>query len=375
MAELKLGDEDSLNATIVVLGDARVGKTAIIHRLVCWQSETLEGRYQPTVEDSYTRDYIVHQYRCRIRIMDTSGSYDFPAMQRLWIRRASAFLLVASRDRQQSLDNLISLREQICEERPDEHDRLPIVLAVNKHDLHIDQWVLTDAEIEAGVRRLGLPGANMEAVVSTSALVNEGISQLLQVLWEQNELFQMRHIHFPSIATPPTSYIGFTSSYLASAVSCAGANSLGDLRSRRFSAFAAIDKPNHPSLSSNIGSCQTYYDGGQTRKKGGSSNILGVACEEGHAGRLNLDLDTNEVTGKRIHRSSVTGTSTGRSSNASSGNGSGNNPSSRKLSLVMASKSLFKNRFLSQRRSHTSELKRECRPNPEKPIVMDCTIS
>jgi len=67
----------------------------------------------------------------QVDILDTAGNLEFPAMRRLSISTAHAFLLVFAVDSRQSFDEVCQLWEQIGEQRPN-RDEIPCVIAANK---------------------------------------------------------------------------------------------------------------------------------------------------------------------------------------------------------------------------------------------------
>ena len=90
---------------------------------------------------NYLLTYIIFfqmRYHClgvslwsQVDILDTAGNLEFPAMRRLSISTAHAFLLVFAVDNQQSFDEVCQLWEQIGELRPN-RDEIPCVIAANK---------------------------------------------------------------------------------------------------------------------------------------------------------------------------------------------------------------------------------------------------
>lgn len=192
---------------VVFMGSASVGKTALIHRILRIQesSSQFNARLRPTVEDSYVRYFVAGDQWARLRIIDTAGSYTFPAMERLWIRRASAFILVGARDNADSLSNIRAIVQHIKDERKDEFDKISLVVVINKCDLHREDWQVTNANVELALRELHLP---MDSVVYASAVLNIGTMPILHKLWEQNENLGEFGIAFQSISsTTPTDIV------------------------------------------------------------------------------------------------------------------------------------------------------------------------
>jgi len=65
---------------LVLLGSAKVGKTAIVSRFL---SNCFDEKYTPTIEDFHRKVYRIRGEAYRLDILDTSGNNPFPAMKRL----------------------------------------------------------------------------------------------------------------------------------------------------------------------------------------------------------------------------------------------------------------------------------------------------
>jgi small GTP-binding protein len=89
---------------VAIYGAGGVGKSSIVNRFIRNQ---FNSAYVPTIEDTYQQailslllTYIVvllqvitsNQKICMLQIIDTTGSHQFPAMQRLSIAKAHAFV-------------------------------------------------------------------------------------------------------------------------------------------------------------------------------------------------------------------------------------------------------------------------------------------
>ena len=85
----------------MVMGGARVGKTALISQFMCWG---FSARYRPTVEDMHSVELDCNGLDLRLDILDTGGSYAFPAMRALAIKGADGFILVCAADDPSSLE-------------------------------------------------------------------------------------------------------------------------------------------------------------------------------------------------------------------------------------------------------------------------------
>ena len=117
--------------TIAVFGDKKVGKTSLIRRFI---GQSFSRQHNPTVEDYYEEDIIRGTHRCRqLKILDTTGSYDFPAMRQIAISKASAFILVYSLDEPKSFEKVKWHRQEILKYKG--HSKVPILVVCNKTDL------------------------------------------------------------------------------------------------------------------------------------------------------------------------------------------------------------------------------------------------
>lgn len=114
---------------LVVLGGARVGKTAIVHQFLY---DEFPVDYFATVEEFHTGEYELNGASLTLDIVDTSGSYPFPAMRRLAISTADAFVLVYAIDDSDSFEEARCIHDQIVELRS---AQAPVVVVGNKCDL------------------------------------------------------------------------------------------------------------------------------------------------------------------------------------------------------------------------------------------------
>ncbi|CAG2171237.1 unnamed protein product, partial [Oppiella nova] len=94
---------------------------------------TFRDSYIPTIEDTYRQVISCNKNVCTLQITDTTGSHQFPAMQRLNITKGHAFMLVYSITSKQSLEELIPTYREIIEVKAGE-ENLPIMLVGNKSD-------------------------------------------------------------------------------------------------------------------------------------------------------------------------------------------------------------------------------------------------
>lgn len=116
---------------VVVFGSGGVGKTSLVLRFI---NGTFNTNYIPTIEDTYRK--VISSNRkeiCTLQITDTTGSHQFPAMQRLSISKGHAFVLVFSIASRQSLEELKVILELVNEVKGD-LSGIPVMLVGNKSD-------------------------------------------------------------------------------------------------------------------------------------------------------------------------------------------------------------------------------------------------
>ncbi|XP_021963018.2 GTP-binding protein Di-Ras2-like [Folsomia candida] len=124
-----MGDYERIR--LVTLGGPAVGKSAIVKRFLF---NTFSEKYKPTVEDLYNQEYDFGSVTLKVDILDTAGDLQFPAMRRLSIATAHAFLITYSVDNRATFELVKGLFEEIREQRADFED-IPIVVTGNKIDV------------------------------------------------------------------------------------------------------------------------------------------------------------------------------------------------------------------------------------------------
>uniref|UniRef100_F1LE78 GTP-binding protein Di-Ras2 n=1 Tax=Ascaris suum TaxID=6253 RepID=F1LE78_ASCSU len=124
--------EQTSDYRVAVFGAGGVGKSSIVMRFV---KGTFNENYVPTIEDTYRQVISCNQKNvCTLEITDTTGSHQFPAMQRLSISKGNAFVLVYSVTSKQSLEELGPIILTLKEVKGDSISEVPIMLVGNKKD-------------------------------------------------------------------------------------------------------------------------------------------------------------------------------------------------------------------------------------------------
>ncbi|KAM6328574.1 DIRA2 protein, partial [Uria aalge] len=163
--------EQSNDYSVVVFGAGGVGKSSLVLRFV---KGTFRESYIPTIEDTYRQVISCDKSICTLQITDTTGSHQFPAMQRLSISKGHAFILVYSITSRQSLEELKPIYEQICQIKGD-IESIPIMLVGNKNDENQNREV-DSSEGEAMAKKWKC------AFMETSAKLNHNVKELFQEL-------------------------------------------------------------------------------------------------------------------------------------------------------------------------------------------------
>ncbi|XP_061568463.1 GTP-binding protein Rhes [Cololabis saira] len=121
---------------VVVLGARRVGKSNILRRFL---GEDYEEHYEPTVEDFYTKLFLIGGKAYQIDLLDAAGEREFPAKRRLSILTGDIFLVVFSLDDRESLNEALVLLDEIKAAKAKllkcAHPAVPVVVCGNKADL------------------------------------------------------------------------------------------------------------------------------------------------------------------------------------------------------------------------------------------------
>ncbi|XP_013386328.1 GTP-binding protein Rhes [Lingula anatina] len=173
---------------LVVLGSGRVGKTSIIKRFM---KHSYTEKYKETVEDLYCKEYDINGARIKVDILDTAGNFAFPAMRRLSISTAHAFLLVYAYNDHASFEEVKTLWEQIKEQRHNFQD-IPICITGSKNDIPENERQVGEEEVQEWVDREAL----LNYHVSVSAKEDIGILDIFQKLIDQAKIPEAQHLDF-----------------------------------------------------------------------------------------------------------------------------------------------------------------------------------
>ncbi|ALC46540.1 CG8500 [Drosophila busckii] len=164
--------EQSNDYRVVVFGAGGVGKSSLVLRFI---KGTFRESYIPTIEDTYRQVISCNKNICTLQITDTTGSHQFPAMQRLSISKGHAFILVYSVCSKQSLEELRPIWALIKELKGDVIS-IPVMLVGNKCDESTELREVTQIEGQAQATTWGI------SFMETSAKTNHNVTELFQEL-------------------------------------------------------------------------------------------------------------------------------------------------------------------------------------------------
>lgn len=168
---LRVMPEQSNDYRVVVFGAGGVGKSSLVLRFV---RGTFRESYIPTIEDTYRQVISCNKQVCTLQITDTTGSHQFPAMQRLSISKGHAFILVYSITSKQTLEELKPIFQEVVEIKGSDIEGIPIMLVGNKCDEYNRE--VGTAEGAALAKRWNC------GFLETSAKTNYNVKELFQEL-------------------------------------------------------------------------------------------------------------------------------------------------------------------------------------------------
>lgn len=177
----KPGDRQSYAQTykLVVVGGGGVGKSAITIQFI--QSYFVTD-YDPTIEDSYTKQCVIDDVPAKLDILDTAGQEEFSAMREQYMRSGEGFLLVFSVTDHSSFDEILKFHRQIL--RVKDRDEFPMLMVGNKADLD-HQRIVSVEEAQNMARQLKIP------YIECSAKLRMNVDQAFQELVRIVRKFQL----------------------------------------------------------------------------------------------------------------------------------------------------------------------------------------
>ncbi|KAG1661801.1 Ras-related protein R-Ras2 [Nymphon striatum] len=133
---------------LVVVGGGGVGKSAITIQFI--QSYFVTD-YDPTIEDSYTKQCVIDDVVAKLDVLDTAGQEEFSAMREQYMRSGEGFLLIFSVDDRNRFELFYSYQELSTQNNFPYYfviasygkyrDEFPMLLVGNKADLESKRTV------------------------------------------------------------------------------------------------------------------------------------------------------------------------------------------------------------------------------------------
>ncbi|VEU23310.1 DEKNAAC104437 [Brettanomyces naardenensis] len=184
---------------LVVLGAGGVGKSCLTVQFV--QGIYIDS-YDPTIEDSYTKEIEVDGRACNLEILDTAGVAQFTAMRELYIKNGQGFLLVYSVTDKQSLQELLAIREQIL--RIKDTTSVPMVLVGNKCDLTNERELTPEGGIEISRRWNKVPFYETSALyrMNVEDAFVDVVRQIIRKEVQQQQQQQQQQIQSQQATNP-----------------------------------------------------------------------------------------------------------------------------------------------------------------------------
>eukprot|EP01083_Nonionella_stella_P128954 390903_1 len=124
---------------IVVLGAGGVGKSALVIRFI---TDQFLEEYDPTIEDSYSKQLSIDGHACMLDVLDTAGQDEFAALTDRWIRETEIFLILFAIDNVSSFQDVQRFKTSIQHIKED--TTTLIILVGHKVDLEEDRKVSTE---------------------------------------------------------------------------------------------------------------------------------------------------------------------------------------------------------------------------------------
>ncbi|CAF0858800.1 unnamed protein product [Adineta steineri] len=117
---------------ICIFGSGGVGKSCLVIQFV---QGVFTPKYDPTIEDVYTKTLEIDEKQYSLEILDTAGSDEFSSMRDLYVNSGHGFVLVYSITSQATFNDVQRHYSRIIDIKDiDTHGRPAIVLVGNKCD-------------------------------------------------------------------------------------------------------------------------------------------------------------------------------------------------------------------------------------------------
>lgn len=127
---------------VAVCGTGGVGKSCLTVQYV--QNTFLE-EYDPTIEDSYTKQTKVDDTPCYLQILDTAGQEEYVALQDTYMRAREGFVVIFDLTKKKTLYEVPRFVEKIRQVK--DVNSFPLVIVGNKCDL-VSEREVSEEEVK-----------------------------------------------------------------------------------------------------------------------------------------------------------------------------------------------------------------------------------
>ena len=166
----------TFDCSIALLGASAVGKTALLRSLF---KHEFPERHEPSLDDYYMHTIAIDGVHYNLRIVDTSGTHNFPVMRRFATDLCGAFIIMFSFDKPDSFEEAIRLLDEVIfiKRATQMRRKVPVVLVANKLDVGAegrDLFAQRSSE-EISARAADITAAYTEISVKKGYPVETGI--------------------------------------------------------------------------------------------------------------------------------------------------------------------------------------------------------
>ena len=147
---------------IAVLGASGVGKTSLVKSFF---REQFAEQHIPTVDDYFGHTVSMDGNRMSLCIVDTSGTYSFPAMRRLAINFCDAYIVVYSVDDPSSFTEAVEILDEVYRLKKSQQGErtIPVCFVANKLDISDEERRITGRQGQDEINSwTGLKGEYLE---------------------------------------------------------------------------------------------------------------------------------------------------------------------------------------------------------------------
>eukprot|EP00128_Syssomonas_multiformis_P006675 Colp12_sorted_trinity150504_noHs@16095 len=168
-----------LQHKLAVLGSGAVGKSSITLQYL---THRYTEDYDPTIEDSYTKQTHIDRTPVMLHILDTAGQEELTVMREQYMREGHGFLLVFSITDLRSFEEVQKIYTDMV--RVLGREDVPLVLVGNKCDLAANR-VITKESATALAKRWGCP--YIETSAAERINIDECFQSLVRAIWAEEK--------------------------------------------------------------------------------------------------------------------------------------------------------------------------------------------